>query len=223
MRNANETVFPPCNLYSDSCIGASNFENQAAGQRFTVDTSGILTTMEVTIDTAFGGDDLIVSIHESDGAGFPGALIATTVIPEAMVAPNIVNDGLSVFDLSDLGVALQANVEYVATFQVEIPNSGSRYRAFRTAINVNSFGFPSLFSRDGGIVWENSSAEPEIGMTLFVANAGDLNGDGVLNLLDVGPFIDALGLGTYVLEPDTNFDGVLNLLDVGPFIDLLGS
>ena len=50
---------------------------------------------------------------------------------------------------------------------------------------------------------------------------GDVNGDGAVNLLDVGPFIDALSAGNYVCEADVNQDGSLNLLDVDPFIVLL--
>ena len=52
---------------------------------------------------------------------------------------------------------------------------------------------------------------------------GDVNCDGVINLLDVGPFIDALGTGNYLEKADINQDGLVNLLDVGLFIDLLGS
>ena len=50
---------------------------------------------------------------------------------------------------------------------------------------------------------------------------GDVNGDGVVNLLDVAPFVDAISTGTFVPEADINQDGVVNLLDVNPFIDLL--
>ena len=50
---------------------------------------------------------------------------------------------------------------------------------------------------------------------------GDVNQDGVVNLLDVGPFIDLLSGGGFQLEADINGDGTVNLLDVGPFIDLL--
>ena len=50
---------------------------------------------------------------------------------------------------------------------------------------------------------------------------GDVNGDGLINLLDVAPFIDLLSSGQYQLEADINKDGQVNLLDVGPFIDLL--
>ena len=51
----------------------------------------------------------------------------------------------------------------------------------------------------------------------------DINLDGVVNLLDVSPFIDLLGSGEYLLQGDTNSDGVINLLDVSGFIDCLGN
>ena len=50
---------------------------------------------------------------------------------------------------------------------------------------------------------------------------GDVNLDGVVNLLDVGPFIDLLGNGTFQIEADCNQDGLVNLLDVKPFISIL--
>ena len=50
---------------------------------------------------------------------------------------------------------------------------------------------------------------------------GDVNQDGVINLLDVQPFIDLLGNGDFQAEADVNKDGIVNLLDVTPFIELL--
>ena len=50
---------------------------------------------------------------------------------------------------------------------------------------------------------------------------GDLNGDCVVNLLDVQPFVDFLSTGQYSMEADINRDGVVNLLDVQPFIAIL--
>ncbi len=50
---------------------------------------------------------------------------------------------------------------------------------------------------------------------------GDVNMDGVVNLLDVGPFIDILNSGGFQAEADVNKDGVVNLLDVNPFIDVI--
>ena len=52
---------------------------------------------------------------------------------------------------------------------------------------------------------------------------GDLNGDGVVNLLDVAPFVQLLVNETFQAEADINMDGEVNLLDVNLFIDLLGS
>ena len=52
---------------------------------------------------------------------------------------------------------------------------------------------------------------------------GDVNQDGVVNLLDVGPLVDLLTNGTFQLEADINSDGEVNLLDVGLFVELLTS
>lgn len=50
---------------------------------------------------------------------------------------------------------------------------------------------------------------------------GDVNQDGVINLLDVGPFVDLIASGQFLPEADTNKDGQVNLLDVSEFIDLI--
>ena len=51
---------------------------------------------------------------------------------------------------------------------------------------------------------------------------GDINCDGAINLLDVGPFIDLINSGVYSAKADINEDGFFNLLDVQPFVELLG-
>ena len=50
---------------------------------------------------------------------------------------------------------------------------------------------------------------------------GDINGDGLVNLLDVQPFVQLLSSGNFQVEADINCDATVNLLDVAPFIDLL--
>ena len=50
---------------------------------------------------------------------------------------------------------------------------------------------------------------------------GDVNMDGVTDLLDVAPFVDAITLGTFICEADVNEDGVVDLLDVAPFVAIL--
>ena len=60
----------------------------------------------------------------------------------------------------------------------------------------------------------NSSLAPK-------CTPGDVNMDGQINLLDVGPFVDAVSNGTFLCEADVNEDGNVDLLDVGPFVLLL--
>ena len=50
---------------------------------------------------------------------------------------------------------------------------------------------------------------------------GDVNLDGVVNLLDVQPFVQRISTGSFQAEADTNLDDVVNLLDVSPFIAIL--
>ena len=50
---------------------------------------------------------------------------------------------------------------------------------------------------------------------------GDVNCDGVVDLLDVGPFVDAITTGVFSAKADIDGNGVVDLLDVGPFVALL--
>ena len=50
---------------------------------------------------------------------------------------------------------------------------------------------------------------------------GDINRDGVVNFLDINPFIVLLTNSTFQAEADCNLDGVVNFLDISPWIDIL--
>ena len=50
---------------------------------------------------------------------------------------------------------------------------------------------------------------------------GDVNLDGVVDLLDVAPFVELLANQGFQAEADVNSDGLVNLLDVAPFIAIL--
>ena len=49
-----------------------------------------------------------------------------------------------------------------------------------------------------------------------------MNGDGVVDLLDVSAFVAVLESGVYNPAADVNTDGIVDLLDVADFIALLG-
>lgn len=73
----------------------------------------------------------------------------------------------------------------------------------------------------------NSLAIPENYETLkqlFVETAlvsGDVNLDGRVGLLDVGPFVDLISSGSFQLQADINRDGVVDFKDVNPLVELL--
>ena len=48
---------------------------------------------------------------------------------------------------------------------------------------------------------------------------GDVNRDGLVNGLDVDPFVARVLDGPYQEEADMNLDGFVNGLDVDPFVD----
>lgn len=50
---------------------------------------------------------------------------------------------------------------------------------------------------------------------------GDVNQDGIVNFLDIAPFIASLTGGSYKLEADMNQDGTVNFLDISGFISAL--
>ncbi len=50
---------------------------------------------------------------------------------------------------------------------------------------------------------------------------GDVNQDEVIDMQDVGPFVEAIISGEFQIEADVNCDGVVTLLDVQPFVELL--
>ena len=70
---------------------------------------------------------------------------------------------------------------------------------------------------------ESFASHPH-GVITFVSKSvmlGDVNCDGAVNLLDVGPFVDLISDGEFLAKADINGDGTVNLLDVGPFVALL--
>jgi|GEM_PF-1030790 len=52
---------------------------------------------------------------------------------------------------------------------------------------------------------------------------GDCNLDGVVNFLDIAPFIAILSAGDFLAEADVNEDGTVDFLDIAPFISILAS
>ncbi len=74
----------------------------------------------------------------------------------------------------------------------------------------------NLRNNNISLMWQNC-AEPN--ETLL----GDVNLDGVVDLLDIAPFVAHVINGIYQPEADINQDGAVDLLDIAPFVAILTS
>jgi hypothetical protein len=128
----------------------------------------------------------------------------------------------------------------VADVDVDIPGCDRRFTLLRNNSgnnmfdpnnNVNPITWNMQGSHDIGLIDINCDGNLDIFMAtcedyhMFINDAeillGDVNRDGLVNLLDVSPFVDVVTSGACNAQSDVNQDGVTNLLDVGPFVALI--
>ena len=104
--------------------------------------------------------------------------------------------------------------------------TGSAFVGFRDG--AGNLGWYQLnFTTDGDIFY-GPGQYGSMGESLTVGGGdkcpfdlGDVNGDGSVDLLDVGPFVELLLGGGTECQADINGDGNVDLLDVGPFVDAI--
>lgn len=119
-----------------------------------------------------------------------------------------------------IGTAGQAIYEFKDGAIVRIVGSGDRVNGQI----LNSVISNELSSDGNTLVFQgrldSSFATSIIAVDLGFA-LGDVNCDGLVNLLDVEPFVGLLNSGGFNVQADVNQDGSVNLLDIELFIDLL--
>jgi len=130
----------------------------------------------------------------------PGGVSTTTLTIEAGGTYNIYygnpdNYGDTVEGMVLGGTVVPAGIYTVAELRATYGNS-----YFNTNGTNNSYTFEVL-------------PEPAI--------LGDVNGDGVVDGLDIQPFVDLLTGGGYQTEADINEDSVVDGLDIQPFVDII--
>ena len=121
--------------------------------------------------------------------------------------PNTDNDsGLFINDR----LIVEEGVTEINGLVVDTINNGT------DAFAMSSDGSWAIFEAtlNGGI---NGAFLIEIDNVLL----GDLNLDGIVDLLDVNPLIQVICCGSFQAEGDINCDGVVDLLDVDPFVQIL--
>ena len=99
------------------------------------------------------------------------------------------------------------------------------YGAARGLTNEDIDTKEYLFFRydDQGPSWDFGGPEGAAGGALPSTPVvfGDMNVDGVVDLLDIEPFVTLISSGSFQIEADINLDGAVNLLDVEPFVQIL--
>ena len=133
---------------------------------------------------------------------------------------NFQYDQLTISGTAKLGGSLIVELE-----NNYIPKAGDSFTLIQSQSLSGEFDTVELPLLGGCLEWFLISIDNEL--RLFAIDRevlnGDVNLDGLVNLLDVGPFIMLLTSGNYQCEADINGDGTVNLLDVGPFIELLSN
>ena len=172
-------------------------------------------------------------------AGDPGTIVANIAAGCALAQDITTEMGTSytiTYDIGGLGGS--AVPDYTA--DVEISVNGV---VLDTQIIVQTAGSPGFFgmksmtatfvadSTTTTLMFENTFDEtvddfgPVIDNVCVEAGAtvlkGDVNLDGVVDLLDVQPFVDRITSGPFQPEADVNCDGFVDLLDVAPFVAIL--
>ena len=186
-----------------------NFNNSLLGADDV--TSTWLMSPEVTLNN---GDNISFYAISADST-FPDRLLVRLSTNGASVdvgtGPLDVGDfGTVILDINpdyQEGVFIREWVKYEATVKgLSGPTQG------RIALH-----YFNLFMNVNGDSIQIDSFEFSGGKLLL----GDVNCDGVVDLLDVSPFVDAITTGTFSAKADLNEDGSVDLLDVAPFITLL--
>lgn len=116
---------------------------------------------------------------------------------------------------NDYSISTPALVTYVQNIvDGNATDNGLLLKAATEAVNGSA---ARVTSREGG-----NAARLVVTLDTGVL-IGDINLDGTVDLLDVGPFVTLLSTQMFQAEADINGDGLVDLLDVGGFVDLLSS
>ena len=219
---ADDTLIDPAftgmfpSTFTESFMAHEDLDNgdnpSATGEVvYEIDISGASDLMFSIDIAAFGNfevsNDINTVTASIDGGG--SETLIELVVDEAATQTYFYEDG-SMEDIDDPmtvnGTMLDNNFQ---NFSAPITGTG----------NVLTITF--AFTGNGGnevIAFNNLIVEAGKGKNVML---GDVNCDGVVDLLDVAPFVDAVSNSVLDVKADINEDGIDDLLDVAPFVALL--
>ena len=224
----------------DLCAQAEDTIDSNAPLTFTPGTVPFFTgpgSADVGVMVAFGGlpnvtsfegeilsDPVIVNVNNNDSYGFSigNFYVGVPIVggPDDLfeLEPGEVFDGLNgegeniLFNVDSKGVRTFGFISGLGTIGY-----------FRVDLGLGNG--PVVFL-DGEVAVADENGENDFTITVpdgvepFVLR-GDVNLDGMVNFLDIAPFISRLADMENQAEADLNEDGVVNFLDISPFIQAL--
>ena len=143
-----------------------------------------------------GVPDLIVGVPNDGNNGFNSGRARVLSGADGTVIYNFDGDSAEDFFGISVSGAGDVNGDGVADFIVGAVSGGA-----------NGGGYARVF------VSQISGSVPAL--------LGDANQDGVVNFLDIAPFIGLLGTGAFLSQADSNQDGAVDFLDIASFIAIL--
>ena len=199
-----------------------------AADDFMVSADAEITTLQwigvyVVNNTPPAMDEFIVRIYEDDN-GPVGSPIATFDVGSSVnrtQSPATFMGLLNIFDFSaEISFKATANTTYWLSIDAQSFGDTNDTWFWGTSSargNANT-------SADIGQTWApfgQSLSLVLLGNEATAGVPGDVNCDGVVDLLDVGPFVDLITSGGFSDKADLNMDGAVDLLDVSLFVDLI--
>ena len=173
----------------------------------------------VSFDTANGVNDAVTYIT---GNGTVPLTSAAQETPGATInlTPAAGDLGLGQLQFSNASLAAGASADLL-TVNLLIDRSTAVAGDFEIFLNPNG---------QNVVVTASNNQQPFefTAGTLSIEDSpqfplGDINRNGVVDFLDIGPFISVLTASGFQLEADINQDQLVNFLDIAPFISLLTS
>ena len=205
----------------------NNNSVEIAADDFSVASDTEITTVEwvglYVISNSPGVDDFLIRIYE-DNSGPVGSPLATFNVGNDVNRTNSGVDFMLLFDIYEYSAEISFQAVAGTTYWISIDAQsfadnndtwfwGSLSTQGNAHISSNLGNTWSLFGHTTTLVLR--------GVKDTAGLLGDVNCDGEVNLLDVGPFVELITSGGFSEKADINQDGTVDLLDVAPFVELL--
>ena len=141
---------------------------------------------------------------------------------DMMVTADQVTGDTSQFIVTSSGAEIDSHVDYVLS-------AGAADGVYGLLVNMESDNLSGVLTDDRSApFWvlfnnglEEEDFEAAVENFLEPGVLGDINGDGVADLLDIAPFVDLIISGEFNPLGDINGDGAVDLLDITPFVALI--